>query len=136
MNNNVKKWIAALRSGKYKQGLQCLCAGDEFCCLGVACDLYAQEHDLKWSPASNVAPVVGSLSLLGQASHLPIEVILWLGMQNAFGRHWPQKMHGEEEEEGEEEETTSLSILNDLGKTFEEIADIIESEPDGLFAKS
>ena len=33
------KWVAALRSGKYKQGRGALRKGDTFCCLGVACDL-------------------------------------------------------------------------------------------------
>ena len=31
------KWVAALRSGKYKQGQDYLCNGDKYCCLGVAC---------------------------------------------------------------------------------------------------
>ena len=36
-----KKWLTALRSGKYKQGRACLrSSNDEFCCLGVLCDLY------------------------------------------------------------------------------------------------
>ena len=30
------KWVAALRSGKYKQGHGRLRDGDTFCCLGVA----------------------------------------------------------------------------------------------------
>lgn len=38
-----KKWVAALRSGKYAQGQKALCTPgknfDRFCCLGVACDL-------------------------------------------------------------------------------------------------
>lgn len=38
-----KKWVKALRSGKYEQGKGCLreeiSGKDTFCCLGVACDL-------------------------------------------------------------------------------------------------
>jgi hypothetical protein len=35
-----KKWVAALRSGKYKQGKGGLRnQHGEFCCLGVACDV-------------------------------------------------------------------------------------------------
>lgn len=34
------KWVAALRSGKYKQGEGFLRKGEnEFCCLGVLCDI-------------------------------------------------------------------------------------------------
>lgn len=32
-------WIKALRSGKYKQGTGCLRKGDEYCCLGVLCEV-------------------------------------------------------------------------------------------------
>ena len=40
-----QKWVAALRSGKYKQGIHCLrSASDEYCCLGVLCDL----SDVAW----------------------------------------------------------------------------------------
>lgn len=42
-------WIAALRSGKYKQGLGLL--NDEqggFCCLGVLCDLAGRDGGPSW----------------------------------------------------------------------------------------
>jgi hypothetical protein len=32
-----RKWVAALRSGKYKQGTFTFQCGDTFCCLGVLC---------------------------------------------------------------------------------------------------
>lgn len=32
-----RKWVAALRSGKYRQTKEFLYDGDGFCCLGVAC---------------------------------------------------------------------------------------------------
>ena len=34
-----KKWVAALRSGKYKQGKEVLRDGDRYCCLGVLCEV-------------------------------------------------------------------------------------------------
>ena len=33
------KWIAALESGKYEQGLGALNSGGQFCCLGVLCEV-------------------------------------------------------------------------------------------------
>lgn len=41
MNQEIKaKWVAALRSGEYKQGKTYLQNRDNtFCCLGVLCDL-------------------------------------------------------------------------------------------------
>jgi len=40
-----KRWLAALRSGKYKQGYECLKSRSgkkkaEHCCLGVACEVF------------------------------------------------------------------------------------------------
>lgn len=38
--NLVKKWVAALRSGKYKQGKGVLRSEKgKYCCLGVLCDV-------------------------------------------------------------------------------------------------
>lgn len=35
----ARRWIEALRSGKYGQGRKYLRRGDNYCCLGVLCDL-------------------------------------------------------------------------------------------------
>ena len=35
----LKSWIAALRSGDYKQGKGSLCSWGAYCCLGVGADL-------------------------------------------------------------------------------------------------
>lgn len=48
MNAAVKKqWVEALRSGKYEQGTCALrkhnFGQDQYCCLGVLCDLYTKE---------------------------------------------------------------------------------------------
>lgn len=38
---NIKKWVDALRSGEFKQGIGMLkTPGGYYCCLGVACELY------------------------------------------------------------------------------------------------
>lgn len=34
------EWVAALRSGNYQQGQGRLRSGDQYCCLGVFCDLF------------------------------------------------------------------------------------------------
>lgn len=39
MNDLIKSWLAALRSGKYKQGASALQRDGRFCCLGVLCDV-------------------------------------------------------------------------------------------------
>jgi hypothetical protein len=35
----ANRWAAALRSGKYQQGKRFLRLGEQFCCLGVLCDV-------------------------------------------------------------------------------------------------
>lgn len=58
MENQIKldpefkaKWVAALRSGEYKQGRMSLRNRDGYCCLGVAClvagvdDTEIEEYD-------------------------------------------------------------------------------------------
>lgn len=35
----IDQWVEALRSGKYKQGKGCLRYGDNYCCLGVLCEV-------------------------------------------------------------------------------------------------
>jgi hypothetical protein len=41
-----KKWIKALRSGEFKQGNGELCniASNEYCCLGVLCEITRQDN--------------------------------------------------------------------------------------------
>jgi hypothetical protein len=40
LNPNAKKWVTALRSGRFKQGRSVLNQGDRaLCCLGVACEV-------------------------------------------------------------------------------------------------
>lgn len=46
MKADIKqRWVAALRSGIYKQGKSALCKSDgTFCCLGVLCDLVVPDQ--------------------------------------------------------------------------------------------
>ena len=45
-----EEWIAALLSGKYKQGQEVLCSvykeEKRYCCLGVGCDVYNSHKEL------------------------------------------------------------------------------------------
>lgn len=108
LNDNAKKWVAALRSGKYKQGYGCLREGGRFCCLGVACDIFDSDE---WQSAN---------FFMDEDLILPTAVRDWLGLQDVEGTHGSGD---------------TLTYINDSGKNFSEIADIIESEPEGLFKK-
>ena len=120
MNKNAEAWVAALLSDEYEQGRLVLhrkatpTAPDEWCCLGVACDLYLKaggeldviEHD------------DGHVSYNSASCRLPDVVRTWLGLRRAVGSMSRRAALGE---------------LNDSGFTFAEIAAIIAAEPEGLF---
>ena len=44
----LELWVKALESGEYKQGHQLLNKDNEFCCLGVLCDLAAKDGGQQW----------------------------------------------------------------------------------------
>lgn len=108
MNKELKtKWLEALRSGKYKQGKTALrTVRDEFCCLGVLCDIVAPD---KWSkPTKNTNYYI----------HM-----------NTGGIPSFSLYPGYEQELAPGEASQPLGILikmNDSGKTFAEIANWIE----------
>lgn len=114
MNDNAKKWVAALRSGAYKQGVKSLCRNNYYCCLGVACEVFIQEGgelDKKQT---------GEYTLYHKEAYVLPEVVRdWLRLTTTGG-HYKNNYN-------------SLITFNDKGKSFEEIAKIIESEPEGLF---
>lgn len=76
MNPIIKaKWVAALRSGEYKQGMGSLrSSSNEFCCLGVLCDLHSKEIDCKWTDGEWVE---GVMTYLGKSGLPPRVVIEW-----------------------------------------------------------
>ena len=123
LNPNAQKWVDALRSGKYVQGQSCLRKTVEgvstFCCLGVACDVYAQEVGGSWGPMDQRRDVKFTDPEKSVASgFLTPAVTKWLGLLWIDGRNVKH----------------SLSRLNDFDHfTFTQIADFIESQPEGLF---
>jgi hypothetical protein len=122
MNDNTRKWVKALRSGEFEQGRGRLRDGDRYCCLGVACELYRREHpdELDWEPHTPMTMAYNSpmtMAFAGEIVVLPVLVQNWLSLSDVTGGY----------------DYCSLSLLNDEGRTFDEIATTIESEPEGLF---
>ena len=103
-----KRWLEALRSGEYEQGKDVLRRNDSFCCLGVLCDIFAKEGCSKWDEPDDK----GVRHIENDKGALPLCVVLWSGIKdgNPFIDGY------------------SLSAWNDGGKSFKEIADIIEKE--------
>lgn len=96
-----KLWIKALRSGKYKQGKGYLRTNkNEFCCLGVLCDLAAKDGGEQWE--------YGYLRYIYRynAAHLPENIKKYLSLSN--------------------HDLQNLMEMNDVGDSFEVIANYIE----------
>jgi hypothetical protein len=112
MNPEVKAaWVAALRSGEYRQGQGGLRAGDEFCCLGVLCDLKGDD----WIAGHNNDEVYG-YSLRGVFDMPPASVYSWAGCNLAAAKVTIDGV------------TKPVADHNDEGATFAEIADAIEAQ--------
>ena len=117
MNNEVKtKWLAALRSGEYPQCKGALHdANGGFCCLGVLCDLYDQEHKVLWTKTD------GDYKYMGELALLPEVVANWAELPCS-----DPVVDDPDPEEAETAATLNLSEMNDTGWSFKEIANAIE----------
>jgi len=117
----MKKWVTALRSGKYKQGKEYLCDDGKYCCLGVLCDIYNKER-VK-SKKRSIIEDDKSTSYLhfdGAWEVLPECVREWAGMESSTGALSLKDMD------------TSLAELNDHGKKFSTLANTIEKHYEQL----
>jgi hypothetical protein len=114
INENMKKVLVALRSGEYQQTKCKLQDSYGHCCLGVMCDVYEKETGVKLRRDTD--NYINGYSLV-----FIQEVQQWVGLTDTHGTFMsPSKPY-------------SLATMNDLeDKTFLEIADFIETEPEGL----
>lgn len=107
----MEKWVAALRSGEYKQGRTQLKWGDTYCCLGVLCEISGKDYD-------------------DYADNITEEVRRWAGMNSRDGEL--PKDYKTKTDKGHFKYTRFLWRLNDVtnskGKSwsFKQIANIIE----------
>lgn len=104
-----KWWAEELRGGRFQQCTGALEIDGQNCCLGVACRLYMEDGgELDIRVTDNQYTLFN-----GACGGLPAKVKDWLGLTDNYafvdGR------------------CDTLTSLNDNGKSFSEIADIIES---------
>jgi hypothetical protein len=129
MNSKVKEaWVNALRSGKYEQGSERLRSVSGYCCLGVLCDIYAQEHNTEWKFRGNEETHLQPMDYWyyeGESEFLPESVMDWAELKT----NNPQ-LRVDVEEDGEDNwnYNDDVSNLNDSGYTFTTIADLIEAQ--------
>lgn len=132
-----RMWLAALRSGDYKQTTMTLRDEDGFCCLGVACDVYLNSGDApksaKWLKTNEFQPKKSDI----KTGVLPETVKDWLGLKDEAGEFYVRTKKADWTTfsiDGKKYTQESLAEINDNGKTFKQIAKIIENEPKGLLA--
>jgi hypothetical protein len=133
MNSDIKvRWIAALRSGKYKQAFGTLHKFDEdrpedegFCCLGVLCEIAVQDGVVKPYRGRDSDKFMGYVPSDFDEDHgfadydlLPSDVKDWADISSSDGGYGHQE---------DDEHRDSLTKRNDEDRlSFLEIADIIE----------
>lgn len=137
MNPEIKaQWVAALRSGEtaasgadaasangsavvYQQGAGQLHnpVTNEFCCLGVLCDLAVRAGVIVATERDGESYTLYD----GRGAALPASVMTWAGLDSSDPELAPSKDNDEELYFWDE-----ASELNDSGVPFSQIADLIE----------
>lgn len=131
---NLRAWVAALRSGEYKQGKGTLAhrspgSGDsspvQYCCLGVACELAKAAGVVRSEKMPYGDTVYVSVKNPGDtgADVLPLDVARWLGISTEDDpyAHNPYFTDGKDN-------TFTASYWNDeMEYDFDGIADLIEN---------
>lgn len=116
LTENQKKWVKALRSGEYEQAKGALQTPLGFCCLGAGVKICEKN--------GGSVPHEGEGGIFGFTLGRHPSVMKWLGLRQSCGEF--NRVVGNN--------YRALADLNDSGQwTFDQIADFIESEPEGLF---
>lgn len=105
---HLAEWIAALRSGAYKQGTGMLRNIDNnFCCLGVACDL---SKISQWNEGDDDP---NSYNYLGLSGTTAAKVNAYFGINSSISGKLINMNDG---------------VAGEKANTFAEIADFLENE--------
>lgn len=138
MNPEVKnKWTDALRSGEFKQGSQVLCfegveAYPEYCYLGVLCEIYRRENGGEWERRGDAMfRGIHFVEPGGQAGEVmpPMPVLEWAEIPNSMPKpliRSAKRVKINRPLPQDDYPLWVLSVLNDGGATFEQIAAVIE----------
>lgn len=125
----MKKWVKALRSGKYKQGQSYLKAtwdkkGTQHCCLGVLCELYnnTMRKNKKKTLKETVCEDTVVHKFAKSDTLLPNPVKKWAGLHSVDGE-FPAPIDAW---------NSSLVNMNDFGDSFKKIASFIEKNYEAL----
>lgn len=114
MNPKIKrKWLKGLRSGQYSQTKDVLCKETKtgkcsFCCLGVLCNIHAEQTGGHWTERDRKkGDIWPGILVYGKRDTMPPKIVTeWAGLTN--------------------DEATVLANMNDAGSRFNQIANYIE----------
>ena len=129
LNEKARKWVKKLRTPGLCQIQGMLETQDGQCCLGVACELYAETHPDFPIKKKQEKYDNDYVLMYGAGEHdmiLPQEVQAWLGLKTDTGTFTVVNEQGGEVPD-------SLAARNDNGASFAEIAELIEEMDDVLF---
>lgn len=130
MNPKIKQeWIAALRSGEYKQGQKTLSSDGKHCCLGVLCELAVKQGVLT-KEFSGGTTWFRSTTNDRDASYqlLPQAVVRWAGL-DCGATYEPDCRSANVLVIQENYSSRHLTDLNDNDcYTFQKIADLIAAD--------
>lgn len=128
------QWVAALRSGLFRQGdglLKCTEPGGitKHCCLGVLCELAEQAGIVRTDhiaidpdPAYGHTPPVIKTTYDGMGEFLPKSVTTWAGLDVGVWSDTPGDPCVVDDGA-----YRHLTYLNDAATPFDEIADLIDA---------
>lgn len=103
-----RKWIEALRSGKYDQGHGTLRRKNTFCCLGVQLDIAG----CRWEKVTQ--------ETMDDVIYIPYVNLTHVSGQGFWSYDYMEEIGLSSEE------MRQLANMNDIGSSFNEIADYIE----------
>ena len=122
LGKRQKKWLKGLRSGEYKKGVGYLNKNQEYCCLGVACEIFKDELKLEKKAYQYMDSV---MVYGGRGSSAPDVLVEHLGLHDDAGFI---------------DDITTLAHLNDgrykYDTDFNNIANYIEKNADKIFKES
>lgn len=127
MNQEVKAlWLAALRSGEYRQTRKRLHDDIGYCCLGVLCEVHRSAMGGEWTEphewaGDGVTDYMYSTGNSSSRDAIPFDVRAWAGLDSCVP--WAEKSPLVDYNDGRE---GSGDIVALRPHTFAEIADLIE----------
>ena len=136
-------WVKALLSGDYEQDTSYLKTDDGFCCLGVLCNLEGTEWSEETKPGERGYVISGTVvdDSPGEAEGLTVHLMERYGLNGVQGQlndtiYW---IEGEWQREVPSEQYSyssydGLAEANDDGRSFKDIADLINDYPELVWA--